>query len=66
MITITIFKPNGDGYKTIENPIRYETDGPLLTATYADSNGVTTSIRTTLPFFFEQGENTNPVFRAEL
>jgi hypothetical protein len=56
MIKIIVFKPNGEAFRTIKNPIAHNIEGPLLTATYTPPNGKETSIRTTLPFYFEDNE----------
>jgi hypothetical protein len=67
VLKITIFKPNGDPFKTIKNPIVYTTEGPLLTATFTPPNGTETSIRTTLPFLLEENASEETTgFKADV
>jgi hypothetical protein len=65
MAKITIFKPNGDGYKTLGNITTFVTEGALLTANYTRANGVKNSIRTTLPFFIDEEDTEEPEFSAD-
>lgn len=65
MAKITIFKPNGDGYKSLKNVTTFVTEGALLTANYTRPNGVKSSIRTTLPFFLDEEDSEEPEFSAD-
>jgi len=51
---MTIYKANGERLKTIDNPIKWETHGPLLTVSHSTSKGEV-SIKTTLPYYVEEG-----------
>jgi hypothetical protein len=66
MAKITIFKPTGEVLRFIPNATQFETEGPLLTATYTNKKNAPVSIRTTLPYFFEEGDSEESGFKADV
>jgi hypothetical protein len=53
VVKVTIYKANGVPLKTIDNPIKWEAQGPLLTVSHSTSEGEV-SIKTTLLYYVEE------------
>ena len=68
MTKIIIFKQSGESYRVIDNPESWVTEGSLLRVTFKDGQGESISIRTTLPYFFEESgkEAAGAAFKAHV
>ena len=60
MVKIRIYKPDGK-VRNIDDPIKFKTDGKVLTVTFKkDDGGEQIEVRTTLPYMIDEGSKLKP------